>query len=57
VTHWSVEVDKQLLCSGMARRPAVAPLPQHPLRTSGITHQHHRERQHQLQHHWRKRFG
>jgi hypothetical protein len=57
VTHWSVEVDQQLLCSGMARRPAVTPLPQHLLRASDIAHQHHHERQHQLHRHGRQHFN
>ncbi|MDI9407489.1 MAG: hypothetical protein QM522_12365, partial [Chitinophagaceae bacterium] len=50
MTHWSVEVDLQLLRPGLARRPPVASLPQHSLRASGIAHQHHRERQAELHH-------
>jgi len=50
VTHWSMEIDLQLLRSGVARRPAVAPLPQHPLHPGGIAHQHHGHRQDQLHH-------
>ena len=50
VTHWNIEVDLQLLRSGVARRPAVAPLPKHPLNPGGIAHQHHSYRQDQLHH-------
>ncbi|MEB3353999.1 MAG: hypothetical protein VKM34_07165 [Cyanobacteriota bacterium] len=50
MTNWSVEVDLQLLRSGVARRPAVAPLPQHLLHPGGIAHQHHSDRQDKLHH-------
>jgi hypothetical protein len=57
VAYWSVEVDLQLFCPGMACRPAVAPLPEHLRCASGIAHQHHRDRQHQLHHDRRQHFN
>jgi hypothetical protein len=38
VMHWSMEVDLQLLRTGMARRTAVAPLFEHFRCTCGIAH-------------------
>jgi|688.fasta_scaffold02194_28 hypothetical protein len=48
--HWSVEVDLQLLCSGTTGRLAITPFLQHPYRSGRCPHQHHWDRQRQLQH-------
>lgn len=50
MTRWHLEIDLQMLCPGMARRPAVAPLLEHLRCTCGITHQHDCDRQYELQH-------
>ncbi|MEA5400266.1 hypothetical protein VB734_09465 [Synechococcus sp. BA-124 BA4] len=56
MTRWRLEIDLQLLRSGMARGLTVAPLAQHPLRPGGIADEYHRDRQHQL-HHDRRQHG